>query len=173
MIALLAAVLALAGGDPSVVPIPVGSGPRFTPTAPARDGRPVGTLECGPVGKSFRVHVELFAHRRVIVVPAGIGLARGGCVYPARTLTPTGVVEVERGAKLTLADLFRIWGRRLGERTLLSFGSKTPVRAYVGGKRYAGPAAGVPLRPGAQIVVEVGAYVPPHPSFLFPPKEEP
>ena len=112
---LLAAALALAGGgDPSIVPIPVGQGPRFQPTAIARDGRPVGTLTCGPAGKTFRVHLELFAQRKVVIVPPGIGVASNGCVYPARTSTPTGVVEVERGAKLRLGDLFRIWGRRLG-----------------------------------------------------------
>ncbi len=164
---LLAAALAL-GGDPSVVPLPIGPGPRYRPPAVARAGRPVGALTCGRSGKTFRVHVELFAHRRVVIVPAGIGVARGGCVYPARTLTPTGIVEVARGSTLRLGDLFRIWGRRLGPRALLSFHSVSPVRAYVGGKRFDGPPAAVPLTPGAQIVVELGAYVPPHPTFLFP-----
>jgi hypothetical protein len=164
---LLAAALAI-GGDPSIVPIPVGRGPRFTPAAVARDGEPVGRLTCGPAGKTFRVHIELFAHGRVIVVPAGIGVARGGCVYPARTLTPTGVVEVARGATLRLGDVFRIWGRRLERRTLLSFRSRAPVRAYVAGKRFRGRVADVPLTQGAQIVVELGAYVPPHATYLFP-----
>jgi len=164
------AALAL-GGDPSVVPIPVGPAPRYTPTAVVRDGRPVGELTCDAPGKTFRVHVELFAHRKVVLVPPGIGVALNGCVYPARTSTPTGVVEIARGGKLTLGDLFRIWGRRLGERSLLSFRSAQPVRAYVAGKPWKGRPADVPLTPGAQIVVELGAYVPPHPTFLFPPKE--
>jgi hypothetical protein len=168
----LAALALAAGGDPSVVPIPIGPGPRFQPTAIARDGRPVGELECRPAGKTFRIHLELFAERKVVVVPSGIGVARSGCVYPARTLTPTGVVEVERGAKLRLGDLFRIWGRRLGERALLSFRSSRPVRAYVAGRRHDGPAAELPLTPGAQIVVELGPYVPPHPTFLFPQRGE-
>ncbi len=96
------------------------SGPgRATGRPPSRaPGGRSGTLTCGPAGETFRVHLELFAHRRVVIVPAGIGVARGGCVYPARTLTPTGVVEVARGAKLRLGDLFRIWGRRLGPRSL-------------------------------------------------------
>lgn len=165
----LAAALAL-GGDPSVVPLPIGPGPRYRPAAVARAGAPVGALTCGPAGKTFRVHVELFAGRRVIVVPSGIGVARGGCVYPVRTLAPTGVVEVASGTKVSLGDLFRVWGRRLGVRGLLSFRSASPVRAYVGGKRVDGPPASVPLTPGAQIVLELGAYVPPHPSFLFPRK---
>ena len=99
-------------------------------------------------------------------------MARNGCVYPARTLTPTGVFEIERGAKLRLGDLFRIWGRRLGERSLLSFRSDSPVRAYVAGKRFAGRPAEIPLTPGAQIVVELGAYVPPHPRYLFPKRDD-
>ena len=78
-----------------------------------------------PGRKTFRVHVELFAQRKVVVVPPGIGVAGNGCVYPARTSTPTGVVEVERGAKLRLGDLFRIWGRRLGEHRLLTFPSSS------------------------------------------------
>ena len=42
------------------------------------------------------------------------------------------------------------------------------MRGYVAGKRYRGAVADIPLTPGAQIVVELGAYIPPHPSFLFP-----
>jgi hypothetical protein len=159
-------------GDPSVIPLPIGSAPRYTPRAIAREGRPVGTLTCGEPGKTFRVHVELFAHRKVILVPPGIGIARSGCVYPARTLTPTGVFEIEEGAKLRLGDLFRIWGRHLGERSLLSFRSRSPVRGYVAGKPFRGKPADIPLTPGAQIVVELGAYVPPHPTYLFPSRDE-
>ena len=55
------------------------------------------------------MHLELFAHRRVVIVPAGIGVDRTGCVYPARTLEPTGVVEVAHGstppARRPLPDL--------------------------------------------------------------------
>jgi hypothetical protein len=160
----LAAALALAG-DPSVVPIPIGPGPRYQPAAAAR---PAAGLACAPAGGTFRVHLELFAHRRVVIVPAGIGIDHSGCVYPARTLDPTGVVEVAHGSRLRLGDLFRIWGRRLGRHALLSFRSASPVRAYVGGRPFRGPPAAVPLTPGAQIVVELGAYVPPHRTFVFP-----
>jgi hypothetical protein len=167
------AVAALAiGGDPSVVPIPIGPGPRFRPPAIAREGRPVGDLTCERAGKTYRIHLELFAERKVIVIPPGIGVARSRCVYPAYTLTPTGVFEVRAGAKLTLGDLFRIWGRRLGERSLLSFRSPSPVRAYVAGKRHHGPITEIPLTPRAQIVVELGPYIPPHRTYVFPRREQ-
>jgi hypothetical protein len=180
IVAVLAAV-ALAG-DPSVRPWPIGPGPRYLPAAASAaviDGRPVGELRCASAGKVFRVHLELFAHRRVVVVPAGIGVAGApvrqgasvvprGCSYPARTLTPAGIVEVAAGARLHLADLFRIWGQALGKRRLLSFRSASPVRAYVGGRLVRGPAGAVTLTPDAQIVLELGAYVAPHRFFLFP-----
>lgn len=118
-------------------------------------------------------------NRRVVVVPAGIGVARpsarsgaevipGGCLYPARTRTPAGIVEIAQGARLRLGDLFRIWGQPLGKRRLASFRSGSPVRAYVGGRRVDGPVGAIGLTPHAEIVVELGPYVPPHRSFLFP-----
>ena len=179
MTAVLAALVLLA--DPSVRPWPVGAGPRYTPparTAAVAAGAPVGTLRCGSRSASFRVHVELFADRKVVIVPAGIGVAEPsrrdgativprGCVYPLRTTAPDGIVEVARGSSLTLADLFRLWGRPLGPRRLVSFSSSSPVRAYVGGKLVRGPAGSIRLTPHAQIVLEVGRYVPPHPFFLF------
>jgi hypothetical protein len=40
----------------------------------------------------IRVHLELFARRRVVVIPENVGV-RPHCRYPLRTLAPTGVVE--------------------------------------------------------------------------------
>jgi hypothetical protein len=177
---LLAAVVLLA--DPSVKPWPIGAGPRYLPpSAPAAvlAGRPAGGLRCRPDRPTVRVHVELFANRRVVVVPAGVGVAEPfarsgamvepeGCSYPIRTLAPDGVLDVARGSSLTIGDLFRIWGQPLGAHRLASFRSSGAVRAYLDGRRVTGPVAAIPLRPGAEIVLELGAYVAPHSFFLFP-----
>ena len=162
MIALLAA-LALAA-DPSVKPWPIGVGADYQPAAAAHA---VGSLRCGASRQAFAVHLELFANRRAVVIPAGIGVGPRTCVYPVRTLTPTGVVGVAR-AGLTLGDVFHVWGQLLSTHTLASFTSGTPVRAYVNGHLVRGAASSIPLTPGAQIVLELGGYVPPHGSFLFP-----
>ena len=181
MIAIAVAALTLAG-DPSVQPWRIGPGPRYQPpatSAAVAAGRALGALQYTPGGRSYQVHLELYANRRVVVLPAGIGVARpsarvgaevvpGGCLYPARTLTPAGIVEIANGARLRLGDLFRIWGQPLGKRRLASFRSGSPVRAYVGGRRVDGPVGAIRLTPHAQIVLELGPYVPPHPSFLFP-----
>lgn len=165
------AALALAAlvpsGDPSIHPWPIGPGPRYHPPAHKLDGRPVGRLHCDASRSTFPVHVELFANRRVVVLPAGIGRTPS-CEYPLRTRWPIGVVDVARGDRLTLADLFRLWGQPLTRHRLASFRSASAVRAYVAGRRVRGDAARVPLTPRAQIVVELGAYLAPHRTFTFP-----
>jgi hypothetical protein len=173
---LAAAVLVLPA---SVHPWPVGPGARFTPpprtaSAPA----PASRLPCAAPGPAFRLHLELFVDRKVVIVPAGVGIAGpasrtgatvkpDGCTYPVRTVTPDGVVQVARGTDLRLADFFRVWGQPLGRHRLASFASPRPLRAYVGGKQVRGPAGAIRLAPHEQIVLELGAYVPPHPFFLF------
>ncbi len=158
MIVLLSAVLL------SVHPWPVGPGPLYQPPAGAK---PAAGLACGKQAPSFRVHLELFAGRRVVIVPAGIGVG-SECTYPLSTAGPDGVVTVAHGRTLTLGDLFRVWGQPLGPHSLAGFTSTTPVRAYVAGRLVKGPAAAVRLTPHAQIVLELGGFVPPHPFFLFP-----
>jgi hypothetical protein len=162
LLALVAAV------PPSVHPWPVGPGPQFIP--PARPsavlaGAPVGGLRCGATVPQFRIHLELFVNRKVVVVPAGIGKSARGCSYPVTTDGPDGIVRVSAG--LTLADLFNVWGQTLQEKRLASFTSATALRAYVGGKLVPGPAGSIRLTRHAEIVLELGGFVPPHPFFLF------
>jgi len=162
-------VLALAAAFPPwVIPWPVGPAPHYTP--PARPAAvaaaaPVGSLHCASSGPSFRIHLEIFVDRKVVIVPAGIGVADNGCRYPVSTDGPDGIVRVAPG--LRLAEVFRVWGQQLESHRLGWFTSKTTLRVYVGGKLVHGPAGAIPLTPHAQIVLELGGYVPPHPFFLF------
>jgi hypothetical protein len=142
---------------PPVYPWPIGVGPRYHPTA--HGSAPVA-LHCA--GRSFAVHVELFAARKVVIVPPGIGGSKA-CVSTAE---PTGVVHVAASRRLTLGDLFAVWGRRLRPTAFLSFRGRVSV--FVGGRRFGGDPRSVPLTKHAQIVVEIGAYVAPHPRYLFP-----
>lgn len=165
------------------IPTPIGAGPRYRPPAapaPVLQGRPLGALRCRKDGDRFGVHLELFARGRVVIVPAGIGVAAPrtrvgafvrprGCSYPARTLDPTGVVEIRRRARLTLGDVFALWGQPLSPTRLAGFSTRraAPVRAYVDGRRWHARLGALPLRRHAQIVLELGRFVPPHRSFLF------
>jgi hypothetical protein len=153
------------------VPTPIGVGPGFRPpatTAAVKAGRPVGRLRCGAVARLQRAHLEVFARGRVLIIPAGVGVSRArACTYPARTTTPTGVVEFDASQRLTVGTFFRIWGQPLARDRLLSFRGR--VRAYVGGKRWRAPVGAIPLRRHAEIVLQVGPYVPPHTTYLFGP----
>jgi hypothetical protein len=173
--ALLAAALALP------TPRPIGAGPLYRPpptSAAVARAVPVEGLRCSrALARRFGVHLELFAKRLVVIVPAGIGIApplrrdgayvRGGrCSYPARTREPTGVIEIEDGARLTLGEFFDLWGQPLSSTRLAGFRGR--VTAFVGGRRRPGDPRTIPLARHAQIVLEVDGYVRPHASFLFP-----
>ena len=185
----VALILAGCGGEPreqwrdppggvskaqGVFPVAIGAGPAFAPPA----GVTGDPCDAGPVQGRFRAHIELFADRQAVLIPAGIGLREprrdengridaAACRARVRTLEPTGVVEFD-GSNLTVADVFAVWGQRLGDRRLLSFTG--PVSAFVAGRRVNSDPADIALADGAQIVLEVGGYVEPHASFAFPPR---
>jgi hypothetical protein len=135
-------------------------------------------MTCGVRRAVDAVHVEIFVDRKVLLLPAGIGvrpplrraglarLAGGRCAYPLHTLDPTGTVFVDRARPRALGDLFRVWGQRLGPRRLLSFSG--PVRAFRNGREWRGDPRGIPLARHDSIVLEVGGYVKPHARYLFP-----
>ncbi len=141
---------------PPVYPWPIGVGPRYHPVARG------AIAHCTSGGRSFQVHIELFARRKVVILPPGIGT----CHDPVRTTAPTGVVHVSAVHRSTLGDLFRVWGRRLSSGAMLSFRGRVSV--FVGGRRWRGEPRRVPLTKHAQVVVEIGGYVAPHSTYLFP-----
>ena len=87
------------------------------------------------------------------------------------TLDPTGLVLVRAGSHPVLADLFRAWGEPLSTRRLASFAAVTGARVavFVNGRRWRGAAGQRAACFTAEIVLEVGPYVPPHRSYTFPP----
>ena len=161
------------------VPTPIGRGPAYHPAA--RGPLAAHSFACirGDLQRGSRVHLEVFANRRVVIVPAGIGVAgiravRFGRIRAARcharlwTLDPTGDVHAAtRG--LRLGDLFAVWGQPLGRGRLLDFRGRPLV--FRNGRRVLTPASAVELRDRDEIVLEVNGYVPPHRSYRFPPVE--
>lgn len=178
---MIALAVAFALLPPSVVPWPIGAGPHYRPPAAPpviRAAKPVGSHRCGRDGTIFSVHLELFANRRVIAIPAGIGVASpfrrvgadvrpAGCVYPVHSTAPTGVIGVGTRSA-TLGDVFQVWGQALRPRRLAAFSSAAPVREFVNGRERLGDPRRIRLTPHAQIVLEIGGYVAPHPAYLFP-----
>jgi hypothetical protein len=177
-------VTASSAAPPWLVPTPIGAGPKFHPPAlntRVTHRRSVGSLRCdrSDTGR-FGVHLELFARGRVVVVPAGIAVAppwrsvrphvlEGACSYAARTRTSIGVIEVASGSRITLGEFFDLWGQPLAPRRLVGFRTmpRQPVRAYVDGVKWRGALRSIRLRRHSAIALELGRYVPPHPSFRF------
>ena len=155
---------------PPIVTRPIGVGPGFRLPAlgaAARTATPIGHLACrrGPLGGPIVAHLEIFARRETLIIPARIGVVAGRCRYPVRTLGPTGLIVADRPG-LTLGDLFAVWGQPLRGRRLAGF--RGPVVAFVAGRRVAGDVRRIPIRHHSQIVVEVSGYVPPHAHYVFP-----
>lgn len=167
-------------------PVPVfGHGRRYHPPPSGRKastGRPVGRLRCRRAStKRYGAHLEIFANRRDLVIPAGIGVAPprarngayvtgGRCSYPLRTLEPTGLIEISEGVHPTLGELFDLWGQDLSKNRLLSFRAPPgrPVSAYVDGRRWRRNPRLIPLERHAAVVLEVGGYFPPTRRYFFP-----
>jgi hypothetical protein len=138
----------------------------FMPAAVGTGGPPAVACTRGPLPGRIRVHLELFARLRVVVIPPNVGVQQR-CRYPLRTLTPTGVIELDRPG-LTVGDFFAVWRMPLSHRRLLTF--RGSVTAFVGGERWKGDVRSIPLLDEAQIVLEVRGYIPPHRFYLFQPR---
>jgi hypothetical protein len=126
----------------------------------------------------YLAHLEVFVDGRVVLMPAGIGVApphrrdggrvrSGRCSYPLRTREPTGVIEVDRGSRPPLRDLFALWGQPLSRGRVLSFRGR--VRTFVGSRRVESDPRAVRLFPHAVVTLEIGRHVRPHANYVFPP----
>jgi hypothetical protein len=108
-----------------------------------------------------------------VIFPAGIGtraprrlsggrIEHARCYGPLVTIDPTGLVLLRPSVRATVGDLFAEWGRPL------RVGFSGRLRAFVDGHEVAGDPAAIPLRRHAEIVLEVGGFVPPHHAYTFP-----
>ena len=162
-------------------PPPVSREPGFVLPAANRRvarGHTVAGMRCLTNRAVDAVHVEIFVNRRVLLLPAGIGLrpplrkaglsrlAGGACAYPLFTLDPTGTVFVDRTRRRTLGELFAVWGQRLAPRRLLSFAGR--MQTFRNGREWRGDPRDLPLARHDNVVLEIGGYVEPHPFYLFP-----
>ena len=115
-----------------------------------------------------------------MIVPAGVGVApplrsngpyivSGRCSYAVQTRAPTGVIEVGASNRLTLGAFFAVWGRPLSSIALVGFRARPGerVRAYVDGRSWTGDPRAIPLRRHTQVVLELGPFIPPHPTYRF------
>src|SRR6185312_8217339 len=138
--AVLAAVVALAGCGAGERRDATERGAPPASVSAARGGAPAAQHGPWPValpagrGPAFRLPARgaAVAHARAVgrlrcLADRGAYVRGGRCSYAVRTSEPTGLLELRRGARLTLGDLFAVWGQPLGPRRLGAF--RAPVRA--------------------------------------------
>ncbi len=108
-------------------------------------------------------------------VSANIGL-RSGCIYWLHTHDRSGVIHIEAPASqsetaFTLGDFFDVWGQPLDSTHVANL-ALTPSQTlvvFLDGQRYGGDPRSVPLRPHAQITLEITPpLVDPPPAYSFP-----
>lgn len=158
---------------------PIGRGARFHPAVSGPVlGRCTRTL-----GRRSQAHIEIFGANRVVLLGIGIGtrpprrqlggrLTVAACFGNLVTLDPTGTVYFRPCSHVTLGDVFRSWGQSLSGSRVASF-HHGQTTVFIDGVRRRGSPSTVPLRNGAEIVVENGPHVPPHVRFGFPPLPSP
>lgn len=163
----------------------IGVGGPFHPepvSAPVARRAPVDGLGCEATpGLQDSAHLEVFASRRTVIVPAGIGIVppvtargpyvlSGACSYPLRTHEPTGVIEFDRGTRPTLGQFFDVWGQALSQTRLLGFQAAPAqsVEAFVNGSRWMQDLRLIPVGHHDEIVVEIDGFVAPHRGYRFP-----
>ena len=139
-------------------------------------------MSCQPTSRAATLaHLEVFAAGHVVQIPAGIGFApplrrhgayvhMGRCVYPMRTVEPTGLLLLAAGPLRTLGQFFDLWGQPLSYREVAGFRAPSGqhVSVFRSGVLWPASPSSAPISPYAQITIEVGPRVPPHTGYTFP-----
>ena len=129
-----------------------------------------------------RVHLELFAAGRVVIVPAAdrrcaardlrsAGSPRARCRARALDDRPDRRRRTS-SRRATLGDLFAVWGSRSARRGCSASAAAVRVYRERRSARTVDPRR-LRLRDGDEIVLEVGPFIPPHRSYRFPPSLSP
>jgi hypothetical protein len=157
---------------PESVPIP--NAKALAPAAALEPGETLDGINCEPIEQlAYHVHAHLtiFVDGAQRLIPYGIGIARpwqgvktkagyfvtsGNCFAWLHTHASDGIIHIESpSAKTyTLGDFFDIWHQPLGPTRI---GSSTGrVVAFYNGKYYTANPRTIPLRPHAQIQLDLG-----------------
>jgi hypothetical protein len=163
-------------GDPGPELVPVPHAPRLaSPVSRSRPGKSVDGIRCefNPrLVSHVHVHLTVFVNGKPRTVPAGIGfwpplgpqnyrrgqfgVAPGSCWSSLSTRYGDGLIHVESPTKrsFVLGELFDIWGQPLSRSAVGP--AQGPVTAIVDRRVWTGDPRRIPLRPHAQIQLEVG-----------------
>lgn len=158
--------------------IPLEQGTVLAPATTAADGQTVDGIQCQSneqVAYHIHTHLSIYVNGALRPVPAGIGIVKpvaqqspngafygaSQCYYWLHVHAQDGIIHVEapNQTTYTLGQFFAIWRQPL---TSTQVGpTRGTVTAYVGGVRYAGDPAAIPLQSHEDVQLDVGKVVAP------------
>lgn len=167
----------------AATPIVLSSGPSGTlgvrtwsdgNTASGGRGNAVGNVQCVSydywnIGYFIHAHVSIFRDGQRLALPQYIGMA-AECLYEINTDNMSGAVDVfsERYKRLTLGDLFAVWGQPLSWTNVAGFAGQ-PVTVYIEDQgvltRHTGDIGDIELAPYRSITIQIGAALPEIPTY--------
>jgi hypothetical protein len=116
----------------------------------------------------IHAHLAIFVNGEQRLVPAGVGIYDGTCIYWLHTHDDSGILHVESpdSRVFTLGNFFAVWQQPLSATQVGP--AKGPVTAWVDGKRFTGDPAKIQLTLHAVIQLDVGTPSPAPKPFTFP-----
>ncbi|QAU33587.1 hypothetical protein [Janthinobacterium sp. 17J80-10] len=135
-------------------------------TGSGGQGAPAGNAKCIPydaldTNYFVHAHISIFRDGQRLALPQYIGMA-STCLYEINTDNLSGVVDAFSSAykRLTLGDLFAVWGQALTWNNIAGF-SGQPVVIYVEDngvlKQHAGDPGDIELLSKRSITIQIGA----------------
>lgn len=135
-------------------------------TAAGGQGAPAGNAKCIPYDGLdtyyfAHAHVSIFRDGQRLALPQYIGMA-STCLYEVNTDNLSGVVDAFSNAykRLTLGDLFAVWGQPLSWTNVAGFSGQAVV-IYVEDNgvvhEHAGDPGEIELLPKRSITIQIGA----------------
>ncbi|HVE46129.1 MAG TPA: hypothetical protein VNA57_05235 [Acidimicrobiales bacterium] len=106
----------------------------------------------------LHTHLDIFVDGRNVPVPENLGLHPP--FSPLHTHSPSGILHAEtdtKGAVFTLEHLFALWGVRMDRSCVGAYcAPKTPIVAYVDGRKHEEAVSEIRLAPFRQIALVIG-----------------
>ena len=107
----------------------------------------------------IHIHLQIFLHGKVMVVPAQIGIPSSGtCLYWLHTHADDGLIHIESPVKkpFTLGNFFDVWSQPLDATHAASAVAPTGLVVTVNGKPYHGDPRNIMLADRQEIVMNAG-----------------
>jgi hypothetical protein len=162
------------GGTVGPERIPIEQGTSLAPATTTGPGNTVDGIQCAPIEQlayHIHAHLQIYVNGQPRQLPGGIGLVTPmaqqtpagpfygatKCYYWLHTHTADGVLHIESPTAriYTLGDFFDEWRQPLTPHQVA--GAHGAVTAFVDGKPWTRSPRDIPLKPRAQIQLNVGS----------------